>query len=115
MAEPLGKVIEFRCSVNGDGRGQKARLVLSLKCFLLNGSVVQNLPAELLYPTIEYILPPTLSLPSGAAAAGGTQVLPPPLFVLVLDTCVIEEEIEQLKDSLLQVGGACWGGRIHYL
>lgn len=63
----------------------------------------QNLPAELLYPTIEYILPPTQSLPSTAAAAvGGQQVLPPPLFVLVLDTCVIEEEIEQLKDSLLQ-------------
>ncbi|KAL8448078.1 hypothetical protein Emed_004077 [Eimeria media] len=63
----------------------------------------QNLPAELLFPTIEYILPPTLSLPSTAAAAvGGAQVLPPPLFVLVLDTCIIEEEIEQLKDSLLQ-------------
>lgn len=33
-------------------------------------------------------------------------MLPPPLFVLVLDTCIIEEEIEQLKDSLLQVSAA---------
>ncbi|CDJ28993.1 protein transport protein Sec23, putative [Eimeria mitis] len=70
---------------------------------------VKNLPAELLYPTIEYILPPSLSLPSSAAAAAaaataaGTQLLPPPLFVLVLDTCIIEEEVEQLKDSLLQI------------
>ena len=80
---------------------------------MLCGSL-QNLPAELLYPTIEYILPPSSSLPSSASAAAaaataaGTQLLPPPLFVLVLDTCIIEEEVEQLKDSLLQVFVMLW-------
>ncbi|KAL8430631.1 hypothetical protein ACSSS7_005803 [Eimeria intestinalis] len=86
--------VDFRCSIS---------LTEPVMILCLSGVDLQNLPAELLFPTIEYILPPTLSLPSTAAAAvGGAQVLPPPLFVLVLDTCIIEEEIEQLKDSLLQ-------------
>ncbi|KAL8454021.1 hypothetical protein Emag_001593 [Eimeria magna] len=98
-----GCVLNPFCAVDFRRSGcmlHKPQLVVILYLF---GVDPQNLPAELLFPTIEYILPPTLSLPSTAAAAvGGAQVLPPPLFVLVLDTCIIEEEIEQLKDSLLQ-------------
>eukprot|EP00922_Rhytidocystis_sp_ex-Travisia-forbesii_P042070 GHVS01062827.1.p1 GENE.GHVS01062827.1~~GHVS01062827.1.p1 ORF type:complete len:780 (-),score=92.27 GHVS01062827.1:131-2398(-) len=51
----------------------------------------QNLPAELIYPTIEYILPPH---------CGG--VTGPPVFVFVIDICILESELEQLKDSLQQ-------------
>jgi len=49
-----------------------------------------NLPAELLpmCSTIEYILPQT--------------VCNPPIFLLVLDIALIEEELEQAKDSLQQ-------------
>eukprot|EP00820_Chromera_velia_P026327 Cvel_10288.t1-p1 / transcript=Cvel_10288.t1 / gene=Cvel_10288 / organism=Chromera_velia_CCMP2878 / gene_product=Protein transport protein SEC23, putative / transcript_product=Protein transport protein SEC23, putative / location=Cvel_scaffold617:73357-76732(+) / protein_length=303 / sequence_SO=supercontig / SO=protein_coding / is_pseudo=false len=52
----------------------------------------QSLPAELMYPTLEYILP---------QHAGG--VVSPPIFLFCVDTCIIEEELEQLKDSLQQV------------
>eukprot|EP00927_Polykrikos_kofoidii_P036774 TRINITY_DN3102_c0_g1_i9.p1 TRINITY_DN3102_c0_g1~~TRINITY_DN3102_c0_g1_i9.p1 ORF type:complete len:756 (-),score=139.69 TRINITY_DN3102_c0_g1_i9:88-2355(-) len=50
----------------------------------------QNLPAELLpmCSTIEYIIP-------GSTCA-------PPIFLLVLDIALIEEELEQAKDSLQQ-------------
>eukprot|EP00933_Yihiella_yeosuensis_P045433 TRINITY_DN40809_c0_g1_i1.p1 TRINITY_DN40809_c0_g1~~TRINITY_DN40809_c0_g1_i1.p1 ORF type:complete len:757 (+),score=153.63 TRINITY_DN40809_c0_g1_i1:1-2271(+) len=50
----------------------------------------QNLPAELLQmcSTIEYILP--------------TAACQPPIFVLVLDIALIEEELDQAKDSLQQ-------------
>eukprot|EP00928_Gymnodinium_smaydae_P045645 TRINITY_DN30397_c0_g3_i1.p1 TRINITY_DN30397_c0_g3~~TRINITY_DN30397_c0_g3_i1.p1 ORF type:complete len:758 (+),score=148.71 TRINITY_DN30397_c0_g3_i1:98-2371(+) len=50
----------------------------------------QNLPAELLpmCSTIEYILPQS--------------VCNPPVFLLVLDIALIEEELEQAKDSLQQ-------------
>lgn len=50
-----------------------------------------NLPAELIpnYTTIEYALP--------RAAAG------PPVFLWVIDTCLVESELQALKDSLEQV------------
>eukprot|EP00941_MAST-03F_sp_MAST-3F-sp1_P006026 g6026.t1 len=49
-----------------------------------------NLPAELIpqYSTIEYELP--------------GRVAGPPVFLYVVDTCIPEEEIKELKDSLLQ-------------
>lgn len=49
-----------------------------------------NLPAELLQmcTTIEYIIPQV--------------VTPPPVFLLVLDIALIEEELDQAKDSLQQ-------------
>ena len=50
-----------------------------------------NLPAELIpnYTTIEYALP--------RAPAG------PPVFLWVVDTCLVESELQALKDSLEQV------------
>ena len=50
-----------------------------------------NLPAELMpnYTTLEYDLPS--QQPAG-----------PPVFVYLVDTCLEEEELEQLKDSLQQ-------------
>lgn len=50
----------------------------------------QNLPAELIpaCSTIEYIIPQT--------------VCNPPVFLMVLDIALIEEELEQVKDSLQQ-------------
>lgn len=49
-----------------------------------------NLPAELIpkYTTIEYVL--TRSQPA-----------PPPVFLFVVDTCLHEEELQELKSSLL--------------
>jgi len=49
-----------------------------------------NLPAELMQmcSTIEYIIPQV--------------VVQPPVFLLVLDTALIEEELDQAKDSLQQ-------------
>ncbi|KFG30869.1 Sec23/Sec24 trunk domain-containing protein [Toxoplasma gondii p89] len=61
----------------------------------------QNLPAELLYPTIEYILPQPMPAANAPGVSAG-ESLPPPLFFLVVDTCVIEEELDQLRDSLMQ-------------
>jgi hypothetical protein len=51
-----------------------------------------NLPAELIpkYTTIEYVL--TRSQPS-----------PPPAFLFLIDTCLPEEELQELKSSLLLV------------
>jgi len=50
----------------------------------------QNLPAELVpvYSTIEYIIPQA--------------VCNPPVFLMVLDIALIEEELEQVKDSIQQ-------------
>jgi protein transport protein SEC23 len=49
-----------------------------------------NLPAELIsaYSTLEYQLP--------------TRVEGPPIFLFCVDTCIMEEEIDELKDSLQQ-------------
>lgn len=51
-----------------------------------------NLPAELLpqFTTVEY------ELQSSPGAAG------PPVFLFVVDTCIDEEDMEELKDSLQQ-------------
>jgi protein transport protein SEC23 len=51
-----------------------------------------NLPAELIpaYSTIEYALPNRQA-----------QGVVPPIFVFVVDTCVPEEDLQALKDSLL--------------
>ncbi|KAK6120763.1 hypothetical protein DH2020_045491 [Rehmannia glutinosa] len=58
----------------------------------------QNLPAELFpqYTTIEY----ETSAPNEKAQTGSSNV-----FLFVVDTCVIEEELGFLKSSLLQVLG----------
>lgn len=50
-----------------------------------------NLPAELIaqFTTVEYELP--------SAPVNG-----PPVFLFVVDTCVDEEEMDELKDSLQQ-------------
>ncbi|OWM64327.1 protein transport protein SEC23 [Punica granatum] len=55
-----------------------------------------NLPAELFpqYTTIEYASPEEAQRPSM-----------PPVFVFVLDTCIIEEELGFLKSALLQAIG----------
>ncbi len=47
-----------------------------------------NLPAELIsaYSTLEYQLP--------------ARVEGPPIFLFCVDTCILEEEIDELKDSL---------------
>lgn len=50
-------------------------------------------PPEMLYPTVDYILP--------VQSAG---VVAPPSFLFVVDTCLFEEELDTLKDSLQQVG-----------
>ncbi|ORM40993.1 Protein transport protein SEC23 [Babesia sp. Xinjiang] len=51
-----------------------------------------NLPSELVNLTMEYIIPTSVS--------GG---IFPPTFIFLVDTCVSEEELEQLKDSLQQI------------
>nr|AAM10394.1 AT4g14160/dl3120w [Arabidopsis thaliana] len=55
-----------------------------------------NLPGELYpqYTTVEYTLPPDPS-----------RVPPPPVFVFVLDTCMIEEELGYAKSALKQAIG----------
>ncbi|GBE60879.1 hypothetical protein BOVATA_023720 [Babesia ovata] len=52
----------------------------------------ENLPLELVNLTMEYIIPTSVS-----------NGLFPPTFIFLVDTCVPEEELEQLKDSLQQV------------
>lgn len=49
-------------------------------------------PPEMLYPTVDYILP---TQTSGYVA--------PPSFVFVIDTCLFDEELDTLKDSLQQI------------
>ncbi|GBG72991.1 hypothetical protein CBR_g12710 [Chara braunii] len=54
-----------------------------------------NRPAELFYPytTIEYTMPMQSPTP------------PPPIFLFVVDTCVIEEELTNLRGALSQAFG----------
>ncbi|XP_055389012.1 LOW QUALITY PROTEIN: uncharacterized protein LOC129618233 [Condylostylus longicornis] len=52
----------------------------------------ERLPPELVFPTVDYILP---------AHSGG--IVPAPSFLFVVDTCLFEEELDTLKDSLQQV------------
>eukprot|EP00916_Digyalum_oweni_P002583 GHVL01004708.1.p1 GENE.GHVL01004708.1~~GHVL01004708.1.p1 ORF type:complete len:767 (+),score=92.44 GHVL01004708.1:74-2374(+) len=51
----------------------------------------QTLPAELMYPCLEYILPQAQHTFTG-----------PPIILFVVDTVMLEEELRQLKDSVLQ-------------
>ncbi|KAL0798723.1 hypothetical protein Bca101_053898 [Brassica carinata] len=64
-----------------------------------------NLPGELYpqYTTVEYALPPAVDPRSGAAAQ--TPQTHPPVFVFVLDTCMIEEELGFAKSALKQAIG----------
>ncbi|CAN6447531.1 unnamed protein product [Victoria cruziana] len=59
-----------------------------------------NLPAELFpqYTTVEYDLS---AFPGGPAAVPA----PPPVFLFVLDICIIEEELEFVKSALRQALG----------
>ncbi|KNG77098.1 hypothetical protein PFMG_03245 [Plasmodium falciparum IGH-CR14] len=50
----------------------------------------KNLPADVMYSNIEYIQPSNVG------------DIPPPTFLFVIDTCLLEEELEQLKDSIQQ-------------
>ncbi|KAH0893821.1 hypothetical protein HID58_056250 [Brassica napus] len=66
-----------------------------------------NLPGELYpqYTTVEYAIPPAAAQfdpRSGVAAPPHT---PPPVFVFVLDTCMIEEELGFAKSALKQAIG----------
>ncbi|KAJ1606218.1 putative Sec23 [Cryptosporidium canis] len=49
------------------------------------------LPAELMYPSVEYILP---GIPANNVS--------PPVFIFVIDTCLIEAELSELRDSIQQ-------------
>lgn len=60
-------------------------------------NVSERPPPEILYPTVDYILP--------AHSAG---IVAPPSFLFVVDTCLFEEELESLKDSLQQVGATAF-------
>eukprot|EP00919_Chromeraceae_sp_WS-2016_P047695 GHVR01113017.1.p1 GENE.GHVR01113017.1~~GHVR01113017.1.p1 ORF type:complete len:760 (+),score=146.04 GHVR01113017.1:67-2346(+) len=52
----------------------------------------QSLPAELMFPTIEYILPHHTTTPA----------VPPAIFLFCVDTCISYEELDQVKDSIQQ-------------
>ncbi|OVA12982.1 zinc finger protein [Macleaya cordata] len=60
-----------------------------------------NVPAELYpqYTTVEY------SLSSGHIPDSASVSAPPPVFLFVLDTCVIEEELEFVKSALKRAIG----------
>lgn len=65
----------------------------------------ENRPAEIIpqYTTMEYILyDPSTNASAAAAAAGTSGVLKAPVFVFVVDVCMIDEELKQLKASILQ-------------
>lgn len=65
-----------------------------------------NLPAELMpqVTTIEYALPQTLVNRATASVAAPTpSTLLTPIFLFVIDVCVEQEELQNLKDSLMQV------------
>lgn len=65
-----------------------------------------NLPAELMpqVTTIEYALPQTLINRATASVAAPTpSQLLTPIFLFVIDVCVEQEELQNLKDSLMQV------------
>jgi len=71
----------------------------------------ENRPAEIIpqYTTMEYIL--------------DSQVVSPPVFLFVIDTCIIDEELTQLKASIMQslmllpetsmVGLVTFGANVH--
>ncbi|XP_018484063.1 protein transport protein SEC23 F isoform X2 [Raphanus sativus] len=65
-----------------------------------------NLPGELYpqYTTVEYALPPSTGQFDPRTAAAPPQT-PPPVFVFVLDTCMIEEELGFAKSALKQAIG----------
>ncbi|KAG7583116.1 Zinc finger Sec23/Sec24-type superfamily [Arabidopsis suecica] len=63
-----------------------------------------NLPGELYpqYTTVEYTLPPPVA---GQFDPRNGEVLAPSVFVFVLDTCMIEEELDFAKSALKQAIG----------
>lgn len=64
-----------------------------------------NLPAELMpnCTTIEYALPQTLVNRATLSVAGPTpSQLLSPVFLFVIDVCVDQDELQKLKDSLIQ-------------
>jgi protein transport protein SEC23 len=64
-----------------------------------------NLPVELVptVTTIEYALPQTLMNRATASIASPTPAqLLNPIFLFVIDVCVEQEELQKLKDSILQ-------------
>ncbi|CAN6830019.1 unnamed protein product [Brassica oleracea] len=65
-----------------------------------------NLPGELYpqYTTVEYALPSTAGQFDPRTGAAPPQT-PPPVFVFVLDTCMIEEELGFAKSALKQAIG----------
>ncbi|KAF4357072.1 hypothetical protein CsatB_025331 [Cannabis sativa] len=66
-----------------------------------------NLPGELYpqYTTVQYVLPESAN-PNDVVSGGVSQSnLPPPVFLFVLDTCMIEEEMGFVKSSLLRAIG----------
>ncbi|EOA29902.1 hypothetical protein CARUB_v10012995mg [Capsella rubella] len=70
-----------------------------------------NLPGELYpqYTTVEYTLPPPVAINAGQFDPRNgevpSQALAPPVFVFVLDTCMIEEELDFAKSALKQAIG----------
>lgn len=69
-----------------------------------------NLPGELYpqYTTVEYTLPPTPAIAAGQfdpRTGAAPPLSPPPVFVFVLDTCMIEEELGFAKSALKQAIG----------
>ncbi|KAM7489195.1 hypothetical protein LguiB_026679 [Lonicera macranthoides] len=62
-----------------------------------------NVPAELYpqYTTIQYSLNPNPSNPNSPTSP----ISPPPVYVFLLDTCVIEEELDFAKSALKQAIG----------
>ncbi|KAL8162898.1 hypothetical protein V2J09_014387 [Rumex salicifolius] len=86
-----------------------ARIWICRFCFQRNqfphhysGISETNLPAELYqqYTTIQYTLP---TIPAGAGVANPAS--PPPVYVFVLDTCMIEEELGYAKSALKRAIG----------
>ncbi|KAF5192894.1 transport protein SEC23 [Thalictrum thalictroides] len=55
-----------------------------------------NLPGELFYSTIEYAISSNPNNPT---------TIPPPVFLFVLDTCIIEEELDYVRSALKQAIG----------
>ncbi|KAL5703102.1 Protein transport protein S23 E [Ranunculus cassubicifolius] len=55
-----------------------------------------NLPGELCYTTIEYVVAPPTQNPAP---------IPPPVFLFILDTCIIEEELGYARSALKQAIG----------
>lgn len=88
-----GAVLNPYCLVDFHGKGWTCPFCLMRNHFpphYAEHITETNLPAELIpqYTTIEYIIPQA--------------ICSPPVFLLVLDIALIEEELEQAKDSLQQ-------------